>query len=121
MRSRVLYWGSIHAHTNICLRNITMIYPQKGSMSGGCMAFKIIPCYKLKSKSFIVKSQNSKTNILHQRKYAEGINQQIKRIAQRGSSSSVSLKQVYHSHKRTLWMEEPLPISESIRSNQRSN
>ena len=118
MRSRVLSWGSIHPYTNICLRKLTMIDPQKGSRFEGCMEFKIIPCYKLKDKRLIVKSQNSKTNNLHHKNYAEGINQQIKRIAQRGSSMSVSLKQVYHSHKRTLWMEEPKPNSQSQRSNQ---
>ena len=108
MRSRVLSWFSIHCHTNIYLRKITMIDPQKGRWSGRCMEFKTIPCYKLKSKRLIVKSQNSKTNSLHQRKYVEGIHQHIKWIAQSGSSPSVSLKQVYHSHKMTLWMEEPV-------------
>ena len=41
-----------------------------------------------------------------------------KDISQRGSSSSMSLKQFYHSHKRTLWIEEPIPNSQSRRSNQ---
>ena len=117
MRPIVLSWGFVHSHTNICLRNITMIYPQKGSRSEVCTTFKIIPCYKLKSKRIIVKSQNSKTNILYQRQDIEGINQKIKRISQRGSSPSVRLKQVYHSHKIKLWMEEPIPNSQSRISN----
>ena len=118
MRSRVLSRGSIHPPTNICPRKLTMIYPWKGSRYKGCMAFKIIPCYKLKAKRIIVKNQNSKKNNLCQRKHAEIKNQQIKRIAQRGYYPSVSLKQVYYSQKNILWMEEPIPNSQSRRTNQ---
>ena len=71
-----------------------MIDPQKARRSNGCMAFKIIPCYILKSKRLIVKSENSKINNPHQRRYAEEINQQVKRISQKGSSLSMSLKPV---------------------------
>ena len=31
---------------------------------------------------------------------------------------SVSLKQIYHSHKRTLWIEDPTPDSENEESHQ---
>ena len=73
MRSRVLSWCSIHPHTNICLGKITMIDPQKGSRTDKCMAFKTIWCDKLKAKRLIVKSQNSKTKSLYQRKDVERI------------------------------------------------
>ena len=123
MRYRVISWGSIHSHTNICLRKSTMIDPWEGSRSDGCMEFKIIPCYKSNSKRIILKSHNFKTYSLCQRNNAEAINHQIKRGClknkyQKGSSSFVSLKLIYHSHKRTLWMEEPIPNSQSGRSNQ---
>ena len=52
-----------------------MIDPHKGSKPDGCMAFKLIPCSKLKARRFIVNIQNSKTNSLHKRKDGEGIDQ----------------------------------------------
>ena len=81
MRYRVLSRGTIHSHTNICLTKSNIIDPWKGSRSGESMEFKIIPCYKSKDKSLILKSQNSKTYNIHQTNNARGINNEIKKVA----------------------------------------
>ena len=125
MRSRVLSWGSIHSQTNICLRKSTMIDPWKGSKSEGCMAFKIIPCYKSKAKRLKFKYskfqdiQSPSKKQCWKNKPSDQKGCQNNQY-QKGSSPSMSMmrKQIYHSHKRTLWMEEPVSNYQSERSNE---
>ena len=61
----------------------------------------------MKAKRLKVKSQNCKITNIHQKKYAEEMNQQVKKIAHKGSSPSMSLKQVINHTKGYYGWKNP--------------
>ena len=82
------------------------------------MAFKIIPCYKMKSKTWLkIKSLNSKTKNIHQedihKKYISKVNGFLRKVL-----LCLWVETSHQSDKRTLWMEEHKSIPQNKRSNQ---
>ena len=126
MRSGVLSWGFIHSHINTCLRKHIMIDPWKEIRSNRCMVFKMIPLLQIKKAKMIrLKSQFSEIFSLQLKKWCWR-NKSSKQKGyqnnkyQHGSSLSMIFirKQSCPSHKRKLWMEEPIPNSQSKRKTQ---
>ena len=124
MRSGVLSWVS-SILTLIPVSRILSWWTHKKEAG---MVFKMSPLLQIKeSKRIRLKSQFSEIFSLQLKKWCWRIKSsdqkgcQNNKYQQRSSLSlSLTIKQIYHLYKRKLWMERPVPSSQSKRKTQKT-